>query len=259
MENVHTTLSFLVSAFSIGLAVSALVIAWLSFASTTKTLTEAQKTLAEISQKVEVVVRFTAEQLGKTLNHIISLPARIPVLSPDEADRKEKELIEKAKQEARGEAEAAVSKAGLTGETKENLLFLLEPVLNKHAERTRALVEQGELVELGSALETEIRGLGRKMGEHFSDDISLSKLADQSSHLLGGTEISKVLSRVAAALDLIEQGVEMRLADLQARVREGDALVRLLGTMRLGHPREIADLMMSFIEEYCKPPDYPRT
>jgi len=179
MADLLTTVSILLAVASTTLAIAAFVFSWVSFRNTSQMQMNAQAILAQISQRVEVVVERTSQQMDRAWEYFTSLPAAPPSLPSEALAEREEKLRAQVIEEARQEAAKAIKSAGLDKEALKNLLEQVQGVIDRSAERTRHLLAQQDLLGKVSEIEGELRLLAAEPGIGSDPEAPLERLAEE--------------------------------------------------------------------------------
>jgi hypothetical protein len=176
MPDILMTVSILLAVVSATLAIAAFIFSWVTFRNTSNMQMQAQAILAQVSQKVEVVVERTSQQIDRAWDYFTGAPTATQSKVSEEVAQKEEELRAQISEEVRREAAEVMKKAGLEKETLKSLLGQVESIIAKTTQRTRQLFEQQNLLLKLSEIERELRDTSEGLGRTLPPNIPLEEL-----------------------------------------------------------------------------------
>jgi len=130
----------------------------------------AQAILAQISQRVEVVVERTSQQMNKAWEYFTSLPPPPPSIASEELAQREEELRAQIIEEAREEAAQVMKQAGLDTDVLKRLLPEVENVIGRSTERSGRLFALQKFLPRFSEIERELRDIAAESGVILAPD-----------------------------------------------------------------------------------------
>lgn len=158
------------------LAIAAFIFSWKSFKSSSKMQMKAQELLTKVAENVSVALAHTSQQTDKAWDFFTS-PANIyPYQTTEETQKKEAELIEKIKKDARTEAKEGIKKLGLKTEQTEELLSKVDLLIEKTTERTENMAEHKQLLRYFSLVENQSKLLAESYGMKIDKRASMSDI-----------------------------------------------------------------------------------
>jgi len=170
MADPLTTVTILLAVVSTTFAIASFVFSWVSFRNTSQMQMNAQAILAQISQRVEVVVERTSQQMDKAWEYFTSLPPPPPSIASEELAQREEELRAQIIEEAREEAAQVIKQAGLDTDVLKRLLPEVEDVIGRSAERSGRLFALQEFLLRFSEIERELRDIAAESGVILAPD-----------------------------------------------------------------------------------------
>ncbi len=183
MEDYLTMWSILLAVASTTLAIAAFIFSWASYKSASNMLIKSQEILAQISQKVEVVVERTTHQIDRAWDYFTGVPSASLSKGAEEIAKKEDELKRQIIEEARKETIELMKGAGLQKEALNELIEKVENLVGKSSERTRQLLQRERILSNISKIEETLRELAAENGVRFPKQMSLKALARNFSKL----------------------------------------------------------------------------
>ena len=203
MDDIITILSIVLSVASTTLSITAIVISWVMYKNSTKMQVDAQTILAQVSQKVDVVVDKTSHQIDRAWDYFTGSTPSAPIERDDEFAKLGEEIKVKAIEEAKKQATDLMKKAGVDKEILDSLVSKVEKLVGKSAEKTGELFKRESLFDTLSELEIEFRVfVSRKIGI-FPDeniDVLFDNVKKSGFRAVGFIEDMKALMEVKKSL-----------------------------------------------------------
>jgi len=218
MADFLTSVTVLLAVASATLAIASFVFSWVAFRNTTQMQMDAQAILAQVSQKVEVVVERTSHQIDRAWEYFTALPSQPAAEAAHELAERERELRSQIIEEARQEAANVIARAGLDSDALQSLLQQVQSVIEKSAERTTVLSAEQEFLRELNEVELQARLQAAQFEIGVDPNAPLDALVkglsdlfpDQVSHDLA--RLMRYRSKAAhGTLDLSEQDLRVNL------------------------------------------------
>lgn len=167
MENYLTIWSIFLAIASATLAIAAFIFSWASYKSSTQIQIKAQEILAQISQKVDVVVERTTHQIDKAWDYFTGLPSHTLSKTTEEISKKEEELKNKIIEETKNEVSEIMKGSGLQKDALKDLYDKVEKLVSRSSEKTKQLYQRERIIINISRIEEEIRKIANDKGIRF--------------------------------------------------------------------------------------------
>ncbi len=209
MEDYLTMWSILLAVASTTLAIAAFIFSWASYKSASNLLIKSQEILAQISQKVEVVVERTTHQIDRAWDYFTGVPSASLSKGAEEIAKKEDELKRQIIEEARKETTELMNDAGLQKKTLNELIEKVQGLVGKSSERTIQLIGRERIITSLYDIEEELKALAKEYKVVFSKGFNLKAIVKS----LRNSEQFKFIDRSAfdwieKLIDFIDMGIE---------------------------------------------------
>jgi hypothetical protein len=151
-----TSIGIILSISSITLSLIAIWFAWVSYKNTTDMQMKAQAILEQVSQKVEVVVNLTSQQVEKAWNYFTQNPIST-VDKKEEVSFNINELRKQIIDENKIETEKLIKEAGIGKTEFELLTSKFEELFGKTTEKTEEIYNKQLIMNKYFEIESELK------------------------------------------------------------------------------------------------------